>query len=220
MMRKTLTVAVAVLAMAAFGMPAALAQSFALGSLAGRAVDAAGRGVAGQRVELVRGAEILHVETTDSRGEWAFRDVVAGDYIVRMNVRGKIAGVRLSVGVGQAVSGTLIVVPTATVSPQLGMVAGLLAAVPSIAVTATVATIAATTTVEETAVNNEILMSILQELTPTARVAFAQAIIAAIPAADKAQGTGFAQYTTQLNTVVASGGQTVPTFPPAKGVST
>ena len=218
MMRRALTLAVAVVM--TMGAPAALlAQSpLSSGSVAGRAVDAAGRSVAGQRVELLRGTLVIAADTTSSRGEWSFHSVAAGDYIVRMNVRGKIAGMRLSVGVGQAVAGNLIVVPTATVSAQLGSLASLLTMLPTAAAAVTSTTIAGALEVETVVVDEVILTTILTQLSPTARQAFVEELLDAIENDDSGTN-GYSQYQEQLEEIRDDPAAEIPVFPPPHDVS-
>lgn len=95
-------------------------------SVSGRAVSAAGQAMPNQRVDLVRAGEVVNVVTTDTRGGWSFAHVAAGEYVVRATVHGKVAGVRVQVTDGTAVTAATIVVPTAAVAPQFGAFASLL----------------------------------------------------------------------------------------------
>ena len=126
-MRKLLAVAM-VLVTASLGAPAGIfAQAPApaqLGTISGQAVDAGGRALLNQRVELVRAGEIAQTTTTGSRGEWSFTNIVPGDYVVRMMVNGQVAGVRVSLTPGQMVANALIVAPSAA-APSAAFLAAL-----------------------------------------------------------------------------------------------
>ena len=114
-MRKLLAVAL-ILVTASFGLPGgALAQSSGstLGIVSGEAVDAGGRALVNQRVELVRVGEVVQSTTTGSRGEWSFVNVAPGDYVVRMMINGQVAGIRVSVTPGQTIAKAVIVAPSA-----------------------------------------------------------------------------------------------------------
>lgn len=115
-MKKLITV-VLVLVTASLGFPAAsLAQtstSAALTTISGETVDAGGRALSNQRVELLRNSEVLHSTTSGSRGEWSFTNVAAGEYVVRTVVNGKVAGARVIVTPGQTIARAMIVVPSA-----------------------------------------------------------------------------------------------------------
>ncbi len=84
-----------------------------LGMIAGEAVDAGGRPLANQRVELVQGGVVLQSTTTGVRGEWRFSGVLPGEYVVRMVINGQVAGIRVSVAPGQTIEHALIVAPSA-----------------------------------------------------------------------------------------------------------
>jgi hypothetical protein len=99
-----------------------------LSAVSGQAVDASGRAVAGQRVELVQSGTVLQTTTTGSRGEWSFGRVDAGEYVVRMNVNGQTAGMRVSVVAGQTVANQMIVAPTASQASGIFFIAPLVAA--------------------------------------------------------------------------------------------
>jgi hypothetical protein len=120
--------------------PAALKN----GSVAGESVDAAGRAIAGQRVELLRAGEVVQTTATDSRGDWVFTNVPAGEYVVRMNVNGQIAGVRATVTAGQSTKALIVTSSAAAAKPAfllaLGLLGGLAAgaAVTAIVVTTVV----------------------------------------------------------------------------------
>lgn len=100
-----------------FGVPAGLvAQAQApseLARISGGAVDAGGRALVNQRVELDRAGAIVNSTNTGSRGEWSFTNVSPGDYVVRMVVNGHVAGIPVSVTSGQMVTSALIVAPSA-----------------------------------------------------------------------------------------------------------
>lgn len=157
------------------------AQASALGgSITGRAVNAAGGGVANQRVDLVRGGHVVNVATTDARGAWGFVNVAAGEYIVRTSVNGRLAGVRVVVAEGASVTATTIVVPTAAVAPQFGALAGLVASMSgsAAAAVASVATSVLTET-EATDLNAEEIVAIFNALPAAEQVQFASAVVAA-----------------------------------------
>lgn len=104
------------LASAVSGTPPLLAES--AGWVSGHAVDAAGRPLPSLRVELLkafRGQPLgvpLQARVTDGRGAWSFSGVPAGDYVVRMVERGRIAGVPVSVAESSGATGVLIVAPS------------------------------------------------------------------------------------------------------------
>jgi hypothetical protein len=212
MFRKALALALTVAVMTLAVPATMLAENPTLvGSVAGRAVDAAGRGVGSQRVELMQGGFVVSVGMTSAHGEWSFRDVKPGDYIVRMTLNGKVAGVRVSVTAGQAAAGTLIVVPTASVAPQIGSLASLVLSLAPTAATAVAATgFAQSVDTETTLPSEEVLMEILENLTPAQAVAFAEAIQEVIA---NNPDSPFAQYEEQLEIIVETGGNEVPFFP-------
>lgn len=115
-MRKLLALTL-VLVTGSLAVPAGLfAQTPApaeLATISGRAVDAGGRALVNQRVELARANEIVGSTNTGSRGEWSFTNVTPGDYVVRMVVNGQVAGIRVSVTPGQTLTSALIVAPSA-----------------------------------------------------------------------------------------------------------
>ena len=76
-------------------------------------MDAGGRALVNQRVELLRDSEVLNSTATGSRGEWSFANVAAGDYVVRTIVNGQVAGIHVSVVSGQTTARALIVAPSA-----------------------------------------------------------------------------------------------------------
>lgn len=148
--------------------------------VSGRAVDASGRGVAHQRVELVQHASVVRTVTTDVIGDWSFAGVPPGDYVVRMNIKGHIAGVRVTVTAGQMVTGTLIVLPTAAVAPQLGVIgtlANLVSLVPAAIQTAVQSAAQVTAETETTVVSPEVLRAIVNKLDRTQQLAFVAALI-------------------------------------------
>ena len=126
-MRKLLTFAL-VLATVALGAPAGLfAQSAApspLATISGETVDAGGRALVSQRVELVRSGEVIATTTSGSRGEWSFANVAPGDYVVRATFNGQVAGVRVSMVAGQLIARAVIVAPSAA-APSAAFLAGL-----------------------------------------------------------------------------------------------
>ena len=184
-MRRVLTAVVSA-AVLAFGMPVAASSAVPVNtaSLSGRAVDVSGRAVAGQRVELLRGTQVVSVDTTGVTGSWMFLSVVPGTYVVRTTVNGKVAGVRVTVRAGDALAGTLIVVPAAAAAPQIGAVAGLLGGASSAVVTAAATALATVTAATAETVTLEpdanAILAVLTALTPEQRQDFAEALIEAI----------------------------------------
>jgi hypothetical protein len=104
-----------VLVIGSLGVPQATsAQSTAAAQagISGRAVDAGGRGLASQRIELVQNGAVVSTTTTGSRGDYSFAGIPAGEYVVRTSVNGMTAGSRVVVAQGQTAS-ALIVAPSA-----------------------------------------------------------------------------------------------------------
>ena len=129
-MRKLLALALVVVT-ASFGAPVGIfAQAPAptqLGTISGQAMDAGGRALIGQKVELLLAGEIVQTTTTGSRGEWSFTSVAPGDYVVRIVLNGQVSGIRASVTPGQTVANALIVAPSAAVpAPAFLLALGLL----------------------------------------------------------------------------------------------
>lgn len=219
-MRKALRFALTAVVVACFAMPLTLVaqNQVTANSLGGRSVDVAGRGVSGERVELLRGTEVIDSVNTNGLGEWSFRNVAPGAYVVRMNVRGRIAGVRVTVEAGQVITGTMIVVPAATASLQLGAFANLLTLVPAATAT-TVSTVAATVDVSKTTeLSPALLVEILQALPAADRQAFAAAVVAAIK--DEPVGAAtFAQYQAQFTAIATNPTAPIPVFPQPVPVS-
>lgn len=222
-MRRVLTLALTAALAASLASPltvraqGAASATIPAASLAGRSVDPMGRAVGGEKVELLRGTEVVASVTTNGLGEWSFPRVDPGEYVVRMNVRGRIAGLRVTVAAGQVATGTMIVVPAATASLQLGTLANLLALLPSAAAT-TVQTVAAQVNVTKTVeLNEQKLMAVLKALPEADRKAFAQAVVSAIEG--KATGSAtFAQYLKEFKAIVANPA-VVPVFNPPVVVS-
>lgn len=119
---------VLVVATIALGLPrGVVAQAPArsdVATIAGEAVDAGGRALVGQRVELVQGGTVVQTTTTGARGEWRFTNVRPGEYVVRLAVNGQVTGIRVMVGAGQAIERALIVAPSAA-APSAAFLAGL-----------------------------------------------------------------------------------------------
>ena len=86
-----------------------------LATISGEVLDAGGRALVNQRVELVRAGDVVQSTTTGGRGEWSFTNVAPDDYIVRTVVNGKTAGIRVSVTSNQTIARALIVAPSAAV---------------------------------------------------------------------------------------------------------
>lgn len=122
-MRKLIALALAVVTLT-FGVPASMLAQTTLslrGSITGEAVDAGGRAVAAQRVELVQSGQVVQTTITASNGRFTFSNVADGDYIVRVLVNGQPAGVRVTLAPGATVANALIVTPSATApSARLG----------------------------------------------------------------------------------------------------
>ena len=116
-MKKLLTL-VLILVTASLGFPVAgYAQAktnVSLGVISGETVDAGGRALVNQRVELLRDTEVLNSTTSGSRGEWSFSNVAPGEYVVRTVINGKVAGARVSVTPGQMIARAMIVAPSAS----------------------------------------------------------------------------------------------------------
>ncbi len=163
--------------MVGVGLSLSAQASSLVGSITGRAVNAAGGAVSNQRVDLVRGGQVINVATTNAQGGWSFANVAAGDYVVRTSVNGKLAGVRVSVAEGASVSATTIVVPTAAVAPQFGALAGLIGSTlaGSASVAAAVATAGLTST-DLTNVSAEEMVKIFNALPAADQKTFAQAV--------------------------------------------
>lgn len=148
--RKLLALAL-VLVTGSLGVPAGIfAQAPAsaqLATISGEAVDAGGRALINQPVELVQAGEIVRSTNTGSRGEWSFTNVTPGDYVVRVIVNGQVAGIRVSVTPGQTVANALIVAPSAAAPSAAFLVAalGLLGA--TVVVAAVVAAVVVTVVV-------------------------------------------------------------------------
>ena len=104
------------------------------GWVSGHALDAGGRPLASLTVELVeawRGEPVgapLQAKVTDGRGAWSFGSVPAGDYVVRVVVRGQTAGVPVSVTEASGVGGVLIVTPSLPPTEQPSQAQGAAAA--------------------------------------------------------------------------------------------
>lgn len=126
-MRKLLALAL-VLVTSSLGVPAGISAQVPapaqLATISGEAVDAGGRALISQQVELVQASEIVGSTTTGSRGEWILTNVTPGDYVVRVIVNGQVAGIRVSVTPGQSVINALIVAPSAA-APSAAFLAGL-----------------------------------------------------------------------------------------------
>src|SRR4051812_33413343 len=115
--KKLMTLAL-VLVTASLGFPVAgYAQTrttTSLGTVSGETVDAGGRALANQRVELVRDTEVINSTMSGSRGEWSFANVATGDYVVRTVINGKVSGARVTVTPGQMLARAVIVAPSAS----------------------------------------------------------------------------------------------------------
>lgn len=127
-----------------FGAPTALLAQSA-GSISGEAVDAGGRGVAQQRVELVQNGVVLQTTMTVAGGAFSFASVAPGDYVVRVMINNTPAGIRVSVAPGHGTTNATIVTPSAAKpsGPFLGAI--LVPLLIAGGVAATVATVAIVT---------------------------------------------------------------------------
>jgi hypothetical protein len=121
--RKLLAIAL-MLASASFGASGSILAQAAAGSMSGEVVDAGGRAISNQRVDLLQAGEVSQTTITGSRGEYIFSNVAAGEYVVRVVVNGQVAGIRVSIVPGQAVANGLIVAPSAA-APSAAFLAGL-----------------------------------------------------------------------------------------------
>jgi len=203
---------------------APLLASTATGSVEGRVVDVSGRAVGGQRIELVRDSLVVSTSVTASTGQWMFGEVPAGDYVVRLNVRGTISGIRVTITPGASVNGRLIVTPAAAAAPQLGAVAGFLASgassavVTAAAAAASVATSAATST-DTVHADAAAVVAVLQTLSPDEKKIFAEELKKAVEALPTGEGNPFAspeqktQLLTQLQTVIDHPADPINNFP-------
>lgn len=126
-MRKLIAVALAVVTLTS-GVPASVMAQSAVnmrGTISGEAVDAGGRAVPGHRVELVQSGLVVQTTVTGSNGRFTFANVAAGDYIVRVLLNGRPAGVRVALAEGAAAAHALIVTPSA-LAPSAGGGGGVL----------------------------------------------------------------------------------------------
>ena len=144
-MRKLLTLAL-VLVTASLGAPVGVfAQSpgsAQLAAISGETLDAGGRALVNQRVELVRAGDVVQSTTSGSRGEWSFTNVAPDEYVVRTVVNGQVTGIRVTVTSGQTIAHALIVAPTAAAPSAaflaaLGLLGGSLVAAAVVAVIVT-----------------------------------------------------------------------------------
>jgi hypothetical protein len=131
---KKLITMVLVLMTASLGMPASgFAQtksSSPLGTISGETMDAGGRALSNQRVELVRDTIVINSTMSGSRGEWSFANVAAGEYVVRTVVNGKVAGARVVLTPGEMIARAMIVTPSASAPApaflaSLGLIGGI-----------------------------------------------------------------------------------------------
>jgi hypothetical protein len=115
--RKTIVLALVIVTTSFAPSPEIFAQTSApsqLGAISGELLDAGGRALAGQRVELVQAGDVIQTTITGSRGEWAFANVPPGDYIVRVVINDdQVSGIPVLVTPGQMVTNVLIVAPSA-----------------------------------------------------------------------------------------------------------
>jgi hypothetical protein len=115
---KKLITMVLVLMTASLGLPvsgyAQTKSSSPLGTISGETMDAGGRALSSQRVELIRDTIVINSTMSGSRGEWSFANVAAGEYVVRTVVNGKVAGAHVIVTPGQMIAHAVIVAPSAS----------------------------------------------------------------------------------------------------------
>ena len=132
-MKKLITMVLVVMT-ASLGLPvsgyAQTKSSSALGTISGETMDAGGRALSNQRVELLRDSIVINSTMSGSRGEWSFANVSAGEYVVRTVVNGKVAGARVIVTPGQMIAHAMIVTPSASAPAPaffaaLGLLGGL-----------------------------------------------------------------------------------------------
>ena len=125
---KKLITMVLVVMTASLGLPvsgyAQTKSSSPLGTISGETMDAGGRALSNQRVELLRDTIVINSTTSGSRGEWSFANVAAGEYVVRTVVNGKVAGARVILTPGQMIARAMIVTPSAS-APAPAILAGL-----------------------------------------------------------------------------------------------
>jgi hypothetical protein len=130
---KKLITMVLVVMTASLGLPvsgyAQTKSSSPLGTISGETMDAGGRALSNQRVELLRDTIVINSTMSGSRGEWSFANVSAGEYVVRTVVNGKVAGARVIVTPGQMIAHAMIVTPSASApAPAFLAALGLLGA--------------------------------------------------------------------------------------------
>ena len=133
---------------------AAGVQAAASGAVAGLALDAIGRPLAGVAVDLVEIAGVRaagyasRTTVTDAGGAWRFHSVAPGDYVVRIAPAGQVAGVPVTVAGAATVGDVLIVAPSAAAAVQVpAVVAGTLLTDKTAAIAAAVAAAAVVTSV-------------------------------------------------------------------------
>lgn len=130
-MRKLFALALA-FATISLGMQGMHAQTYRVSSIAGQAVDASGRGIPAQRVELVQNGTVLTSAVTGSQGDYTFANVTPGDYVVRTWVHGTVAGTRVTVARGESANALIVLPSSAAASPafmsSLGLLGGTLVA--------------------------------------------------------------------------------------------
>jgi len=106
---------------ASLGVPTGLAaqswSSATLGQIAGEAVDAGGQALANQRIELLQKGAVIATTATDSRGDYSFKGIASGEYVVRMMVNGTVTGIRVVLSQDQVANALIVAPSAATPSP-------------------------------------------------------------------------------------------------------
>lgn len=123
--------AVLMTTMASLGAPIGLAAQAVGGAISGTVLDAGGRALVNQRVELVAqpSSQVVQTTVTGSRGTWTFTGVAPGEYNVRLVANnGQVSGIRVSLAPSGAVTNALIVAPSAVAMSATGLEIGLLLA--------------------------------------------------------------------------------------------
>jgi hypothetical protein len=126
-MRQFVT-ALLVLVTLAIGAPLVGADQSAA-ALTGQLVDAGGRGVVGQPVDLVRDGAVVTSTVTTVNGEFMFTGVAPGSYVVRTMVNNHSAGTRIAVKAGESIPVTVVLPSLATASPVVGPLASFITSV-------------------------------------------------------------------------------------------
>jgi hypothetical protein len=94
--------------MAAIGFPTTTLAQAPRASITGQLVDAGGRAIASQRVDLVQYGVVIATTTTTTSGSYVFANVAEGEYVVRTMLNGTVAGVRVFAGREGAVNAVIV----------------------------------------------------------------------------------------------------------------